>query len=432
MRHDVDTALDRCLSLMRNGESIEGCLARYPEYADEMRPLLELVLQVGQVITPAPSDTARAGGEQRMLAVLAKKREREARIHPALLYLRRWLRVLAGMGARGLKPACGAAAVLLALLLVVGGGAAIARSTDSLPGDALYPLKKFSQQVQVALTFDPVAQERLQVRFREQERRDVQSVLQRGRRVSVEFQGVLERVEGDLWVVGGVPVTLQPTTIIAGQPSVGALVSVRGDLPGDGSLLATSLAVGPALTPWPTETPAPSQTPAPTQTPAPSPTVAPAGTPEPTRTPSPTATEEPTATAEPTEAPEWTATPEVGNQEKPAEAPDWTATPGPAEPKEPTEAPAWTATPAPEEPDEPDEAPAPTATPEPQELREKPTDTPGLVPTDRPSATPEPTEVPEWTATPEPTEPPEWTEAPRPTHMPEPTHTPHDDDDDDD
>jgi hypothetical protein len=422
MRHDLDTALDRCLALLRDGESIEGCLGRYPEYADELRPLLELVIQVGQVITPAPSPTARAAGERRMLDALAQRGERQAQAHPAGLCLRRWLRSLAGMGRRGRKPAWAVAAVVLALVLVVGGGRAIAGTANSLPGDALYPLKQFSQKVQVTLTFDPAERERLQVRFREQARRDVQRVLRGGRQVSVEFEGVLEQMEGDLWVVGGVPVTLQPTTIVTGQPYVGDLVTVRGDLPGDGSVLVTALSVGPELTPRPTETPEP------THTPTPSPTAEPTSTPTPTRTPSPTATVEPSQTPNPTDTPRWTATLEATETPEPTQMPrrTATATPGPSQPQEQeSPEPDWTATPGPEDPDDAGETPEPAETPGPEEGWEIPTSAAG------PVLTAGPAEAPKWTATPEPTEgpDPDWTDTPEPTHVPEPTE-PHEDDDD--
>jgi hypothetical protein len=85
MRHDLNTALDHCLALLRRGESIDSCLARYPEYAYRLRPLLEMAVQVGRVVSPFPSEAARAAGEQRMLAALARKREREMGALSALL-----------------------------------------------------------------------------------------------------------------------------------------------------------------------------------------------------------------------------------------------------------------------------------------------------------------------------------------------------------
>ena len=54
-------ALDLCVRRLRQGESIEGCLADYPELADELRPLLVTYAEIADSVPPAPdmSDAAR-------------------------------------------------------------------------------------------------------------------------------------------------------------------------------------------------------------------------------------------------------------------------------------------------------------------------------------------------------------------------------------
>ena len=41
MKYDLDTALDQCLVDLRGGMDVESCLEQYPEYAHELRPLLQ-------------------------------------------------------------------------------------------------------------------------------------------------------------------------------------------------------------------------------------------------------------------------------------------------------------------------------------------------------------------------------------------------------
>ena len=74
MRPEIDVALDECLEEMRRGCDIQQCLNRYPEYAAELRPLLETVVRVGRVLTPPAMEEARVAGRERMLAALAKRR----------------------------------------------------------------------------------------------------------------------------------------------------------------------------------------------------------------------------------------------------------------------------------------------------------------------------------------------------------------------
>jgi hypothetical protein len=59
----------------------------------------------------------------------------------------------------------------------------------------------------------------------------------------VEFEGTLESILGETWVVGGVTVTISPVTELQGTPRLGAGVEVRGVLQPDGSVLAERVTV---------------------------------------------------------------------------------------------------------------------------------------------------------------------------------------------
>ena len=62
MRHDRDTALDRCLAWLQSGQDVESCLEHYPEYAEELRPLLALAaLQFGRVECPSQAPVILVG-----------------------------------------------------------------------------------------------------------------------------------------------------------------------------------------------------------------------------------------------------------------------------------------------------------------------------------------------------------------------------------
>ena len=274
MRHEVDAALDQCLEWMRGGTAVETCLSRYPEYADELRPLLETVTQVGRVLTPPASRTARAEGQERMLAALAKRRERRERLGPVAFGLRQLLGNLFGAfttGGLARRPIWQSALLSLVILIFTGSGLALAASGYSLPGEALYSMKLARQELQVALTLDPADQEALLRQFEAQRRQEVGLALAAGNHGEVSFTGTLEDVQSGQWMVAGLGVRVGADTEVSAEPVVGRQVRVLGQLPGDGSLQATSLQVlgderEEIVGPEATETePAASQTPEPTE-----------------------------------------------------------------------------------------------------------------------------------------------------------------------
>ena len=60
-----EDSLNDCLDRMQRGETLEACLARYPEHADDLRALL----QVGQILRVSPpplSSAARREGNFRI------------------------------------------------------------------------------------------------------------------------------------------------------------------------------------------------------------------------------------------------------------------------------------------------------------------------------------------------------------------------------
>jgi hypothetical protein len=304
MKRDVDTALDQCLVWLHEGKDVQSCLARYPEYATELRPLLECAAGMGRVISPTASTAARAAGRRRMLTALTQKREREAASHPLARATRVVTRRILLRTTVGTRATWQVAALALMVALLAAGGLVISASTDSLPGEVLYPLKSVSQRVQLALTFNPAKHRLLADQFDTQRRLDIQAVLVAGRQLAVEFQGVVQRMEPELWQVGGLPVSIDGETTIAGEPYLGALVHVRARLPGDGRLIAFSVSVEPTTTPRPTpslsptEPARPTATRTPTSTPVVRQTPTPSGTPDSAR--APTATEASQAVGEQT------------------------------------------------------------------------------------------------------------------------------------
>lgn len=417
MKHDLDTALDQCLLWLREGMSIEQCLARTPEYAGELRPLLKLAVDVGRTLPPVSSAVARAAGEERMLAALAAKRARQERAHPLARLARRllWGLVPGRPGSRRL--AWPASAAVLLVVLMAGGGMVVAASAGSLPGEPLYAVKLAGQQAQLALTANPARLQQLAERFDAQRRLDVAAALQAGRRATVEFSGAIQLIEGDVWLVGGLPVVAGEGTEIVGKPYPGARVQVRGELPGNGQIAASRLVVEPQPAPMPTPSPTATASPTATRQPARTPTARPTQTPtaeerpEPTRTPEPSATPAPTETPEPTGSPQGAGPERSGREPEQEDAPEGTGAPEATGTREAADEPEHEHTPEAGESPEPDDP-------------ERSGDEPEHEHTPEGGESPEPDAPPEHEDTPEPTGSPEHERVPEHTGAPEPAGSP--------
>ena len=77
MKRDIDGALDECLTLLQSEQvTLDECLARYPDQAAELRPLLEMAIVIRRVPAPLSSPVAFEAGKRRMLQALAEKKRR--------------------------------------------------------------------------------------------------------------------------------------------------------------------------------------------------------------------------------------------------------------------------------------------------------------------------------------------------------------------
>ena len=84
MTKDLDRALDESLTLLMEGRAtLEECLARYPEHAADLRPLLETALQLYRTPRPTTRPAAFAAGKRRMLRALTEKQQHLVPSSPA-------------------------------------------------------------------------------------------------------------------------------------------------------------------------------------------------------------------------------------------------------------------------------------------------------------------------------------------------------------
>ena len=125
MNNDLENILDTCLYQIEEGEaSIEECLARYPEHAVQLQPLLRAATKLARArdVVPDPSYRMRARSQ---LNTYMQQNPQRKRVSPIF-----W------------RVAVGFATVML---LFLASGTAFAQ--QALPGDTLYNWKLTSEHV---------------------------------------------------------------------------------------------------------------------------------------------------------------------------------------------------------------------------------------------------------------------------------------------
>lgn len=232
----LQEAFNDCLDRINAGQSLNDCLGRYPQYAADLRSMLE----VGKLVERAQVslfevETAQARVRARMVEQLrAPRRSSPAYLRLALL----------------------AASLLITLAAVIG------MAQASLPGDSLYGLKRLSEGALGLVTTDQFAARR---------QNEVRSLLALRRPAQVEFTGEIERIVGDQWTVDGLVVRVPAAVPIPQPVAVGEQVRVEADTTDGGELIARSLALldednQPTLTPTTVSTIASSLTSSPSPT----------------------------------------------------------------------------------------------------------------------------------------------------------------------
>jgi hypothetical protein len=299
-----ETALDECLRRINAGEmDVEGCLKRYPEYADELRPLLETAARMkpGSDAPKAEPPPAPAGPMR--AASKASTPDPTAEI-PQFADARQGRRGgLSWYAPPALRWAALVVIIVIALLLV---GTAFAQT--AYPGDLLYGWKRASENV-----VRPVNPVLVDLWISQRRANEVLAVRNDPARLAVAWAGYREvmnrllayddpaqaahiaavlRAQWEAFLQAGVPLPTGtaalppvPTASPTPTPTATALATSAGTIP---KVTASSTPSGPTSPPTATRTNFVFPTSQPSRTPRPTSTSVPTWTPRPTRTASTT------------------------------------------------------------------------------------------------------------------------------------------------
>lgn len=159
---DFENILNDCLDRLISGETIESCLARYPEHAAELEPLLKTAMEArtASAIKPSPEFRQRAGIEfQKAISEMPSKA-----VGRAFKWQLRWV-----------------IPVAVFLVLFSSGAGTVVAATNSLPGSPLYGLKLAAESVQLAFTFSSEGKAELYAKFVDYRVAEIVSMAQEGK-----------------------------------------------------------------------------------------------------------------------------------------------------------------------------------------------------------------------------------------------------------
>jgi len=128
----IDDALNECFeSMVMKGESLDSCLMKHPEFASELKPLLETMQAARSAGAISPEPAFRAAARYEFRKALYEQKPVKVRSPLSL----RWATMAAGLG----------------VFVLTSAGGAVAASSSSMPGQILYQVKRNIEDVQLTL-----------------------------------------------------------------------------------------------------------------------------------------------------------------------------------------------------------------------------------------------------------------------------------------
>lgn len=205
---------------MERGAEIESVLARFPEHAEELRPILRTAAKAQKMAVATPDADVARRSRARVMQHAAELRE--ARVAP-----RRPRNVIPLL--QRLVLSFGLAAIFL-----LSGSGLLSASASALPGEQLYPVKRGWENIRLFFIFDSEARALLEDEFENERLHEVNELLAEGRDEVIEFAGVFMQVNGVTYISGlqvilpvGMPIPANgDAVIVSGQTNAQGFVEI--------------------------------------------------------------------------------------------------------------------------------------------------------------------------------------------------------------
>lgn len=166
MRENIEDILDFCLEDLKKGISQEECLAKYKEYAEELKPLLKIIFGLESLPKVEPSTTALYEALVKVGRYLPQSKSK--------ITWPRWNLNLV------FNPRYAfARAIAIILLFSFISWSTLTVSANSIPGEMLYPIKLFTEKIRFILTLNPEDKAELRLTFADKRTKELISRLKK-------------------------------------------------------------------------------------------------------------------------------------------------------------------------------------------------------------------------------------------------------------
>jgi hypothetical protein len=184
MNTQFDEIFQSSLDLIRGGqETIDSIVARYPEYAEELRAQLEVATWLSSsstVLDPRPGFIS--ASRNRLVARI--KQEQQPGVAAPLTWGERLQQFFS------VQKVAPTAFVIVLLLALFVSGSVVSASQKSLPGDDLYSVKLTLEQIALVTSLDEKNDAELHIQFVEKRITEVQALF-----VEERYEDVAETIE---------------------------------------------------------------------------------------------------------------------------------------------------------------------------------------------------------------------------------------------
>ncbi len=237
---EFDTIFDECLESILSGESVETCLERYPDRAEELRPLLETALEARDAADVAPRTEFRQEASRQFQQALHDLPVRQAA--PGFFSFRHWWV---------------SAVAVLAIVIFTGAGTVLAANTAQ-PDNFFYSVKLATESFRIYVAGSDEAKAELYAEFAQRRVDEIIAMADKGDAAAVAK--ATEHLDGQLVAMAGV-LGSESSETFKTMTSTGDQGALRAPAPTTTAATTTTTAT---TVPMAAATPPPASSPEPT------------------------------------------------------------------------------------------------------------------------------------------------------------------------
>ncbi len=210
---ELSNILDDCLErVLFQGETLEQCLERFPEYADKLKPLLETALAVRRASAVQPRSEFREMARNQLRLSLQGMTQKHRRSFFSWNGQPRWATV-----------------VTIALALLLAGSGTMAAANNSMPDEPLYPVKLATEQMQLVFTFSSLGKAERYAKLADSRVLEIARMADKNRPEQIERAA--QRLEGYFTKIADLSSTRGVMPSVARAPPGGEVPAVKGAPP---------------------------------------------------------------------------------------------------------------------------------------------------------------------------------------------------------